>query len=84
MRNYAVRFAVENALFQLRYLFDLTLCLNLIPFKRQAMISDDDDPLDSDNDDFYDDATNTCGFEEWTELFGDSNSDDSTCFEGFE
>jgi len=45
--------------------------------------SDDDDPLDSDND-FYDDATNTCGFEEWTELFGDSNSDDSTCFEGFE
>ena len=36
--------------------------------------SDDDDPLDSDND-FYDDATNTskntCGIEEWTELFGD-------------
>jgi len=25
MRNYAVRFAVENALFQLLYLFDLTL-----------------------------------------------------------
>ena len=34
---------------------------------------------DSDGDnDFYDDATNTCGLEEWTEFFGDSNSDDST------
>ena len=42
--------------------------------------SDDDDLLDSDND-FYDDPTNTCGIEEWTELFGDSNSDDSNCFE---
>ena len=42
-----------------------------------------DDPLDSDSD-FYDDATNASGFEEWTELFGESSSDDSTCFEGFE
>ena len=29
-----------------------------------------DDPFDSDNE-FYDDATNTCCFEEWTELFGE-------------
>jgi len=29
MRNYAVRFAVENALFQLRYLFDFTLFFHI-------------------------------------------------------
>jgi len=45
--------------------------------------SDDDNPFDSDNN-FYVEATNTCGLEEWTELFGASNSVDSTCFEGFE
>ena len=43
--------------------------------------SEDDDLLDNDND-FYDDATNTCGIEEWSKLFGDSNSNAENCFEG--
>ena len=45
--------------------------------------SEDDDLLDIDND-FYDDATNTCGIEEWTKLFGDSNSGAENCFEGLQ
>ena len=43
--------------------------------------SEDDNLLDNDND-FYDDATNTCGIEECTKLFGGSNSDAENCFEG--
>ena len=43
--------------------------------------SKDDDLLNNDND-FYDGATNTCNIEEWTKLFGNSNSDAENCFEG--
>ena len=45
--------------------------------------SENNDPLDSD-DDLYDDATNTSAIEEWNKLFEENGSDGENNFKSFE